>query len=147
MLAHGLGMFDSVALAYIIGTQASLPHVIADRHALTTPATENQSLQQCRAFTCRAPAPIAPHGLRALVKPLLIVLIIFPGHIAGVGPEDQRLPLLLRERHDPAIPVDSFAAVVPPKDERAGIAWIVQDPQHLTMPRAAHTNSPLCGPP
>jgi hypothetical protein len=46
------------------------------------------------------------------------------------------MPLFLRDRHDPAMAVDSLAAVVPPKDERAGIAWIVQDPQHLTMPES-----------
>ena len=40
--------------------------------------------------------------------------------------------------------VDSLAAVVPPKDERAGIAWVVQDPQHLTMPESGpHQFSPL----
>src|SRR3954466_6444597 len=111
MLAHGLGMFDSFALAHIIGTQVSVTHVIADGHTLTATTTDNQSLQQCRALTCRTPATVTSHRLCALVESLLIPLIIFPGYVAGVGSGNQRLPLLLRNHHDAAMAVDSFAAV------------------------------------
>src|SRR5205807_3313755 len=86
MLAHGLSMFDSFALAHIIGTQALMAHVIPDGHALT----------------------------------------------ARVGCRNQHLPLLLRNRHNSVMTVNRSADVVPPKHEGSGIAWIVQDPQHLT---------------
>jgi hypothetical protein len=79
VLAQRLRMLDSFVLAQIVGTQATVAYVIPDRHAPAAAAAEDQSLQQGRSFAGRALAPVTSHGLRALVKTLLILLEIFPG--------------------------------------------------------------------
>ena len=78
-MAKRLGVFDSFALAQIIGTRPSVADVIPDRHAPAATTAEDQSLQQCRSFAGWALAPVTSHGLRALVKTLLILFVIFPG--------------------------------------------------------------------
>jgi hypothetical protein len=100
-------------------------HVISDCHPITATAADNQSLQQCRSFTGRALAPVTSYGLRALMKPLLILFVIFPRQIAGVGSVNQGLPFFPRDRHDSGTAIDSLSTVVPPKHIGTGIPRIV----------------------
>src|ERR1700688_4462123 len=83
----------------------------ANRHPLAAAATEHQSLQQCRSFAGGALAPVTSHRLRAFVKAFLILLVAFPGQVAGVCSPNQRLPLILRDLHNDQTTVHSFASV------------------------------------
>ena len=108
-LTERLGMFDSFALTKILRPQPAVADVIANRHALATAATEDQSLQQCWPFAGRALAPVTSHRLCTFVKALLILLVVFPGQIAGVGSRNQRLPFILRELYNGETAVHGFA--------------------------------------
>jgi len=57
-------------------------------------ATEDQSLQQCWPFAGRALTPVLSHRLCTFVKALQILLVVFPGQIAGASSRDQRLPFI-----------------------------------------------------
>ena len=63
-LTKRLGILDPFALANVFRAQASLAQVLAQRHAPATLATNNQALQQSRAFSRRTVTAISTKGLR-----------------------------------------------------------------------------------
>src|SRR5205807_10012035 len=101
-------MFDSFALTKVLRPQPAVADVIANRHPLATAAAEDQSLQQCWPFAGRALTPVLSHRLCTFVKALPVLLVVFPGQIAGAGSRNQGLPFSLRERYNGETAVHGF---------------------------------------
>ena len=77
-------MFDAVFLTHIVGHRTRAAAVIPNRHASSADATEDQSLQQGRAFTRRTLPTIMPVRLRILMEQALVLFVLLPGDVTGM---------------------------------------------------------------
>src|SRR6266581_6735897 len=97
-------MLDPILLAHIVGHETWAAAVIPNRHASSADATEDQPLQQGRAFTRRTLPTIVTVRLCILAEAALVLLVLFPGDVAGVH-AGQQDPLVARSLQE------CFAAV------------------------------------
>jgi len=65
-----------------------------------------------------------------LPKPMQVILVFFPGGVAGVGIKDQHVPLIARDVANSTATIGPFAGLGLAKGVRAGIGWVVQNPQY-----------------
>src|SRR2546427_487195 len=70
--------------------------VISDIHAPAANATNGQALKQRRAFSWRALTPLWTKSVCVFSKSALILLVFFPGDVAGMGASEQGVPFRLR---------------------------------------------------
>jgi hypothetical protein len=84
------------AVAFVVGDELSALSVVGHAHGVAAKATQRQSLQQgqpCASWTAMVGVP----HLLVLPQLPLVVLVLFPGDVAGVGVAQQGVPLLLRQ--------------------------------------------------
>jgi hypothetical protein len=136
-LADRFGLLDALALADVLGTQAALAAVVTNRHAAPASTTDHESLKKCWTLTRRATAPVGSDRLCALMQTLLILLVLFPGQITGVGTRNQRIPLVPRGANHTRASIDCLACMGATIDECAGIPRVVQNAHYLAVSEAA----------
>jgi len=95
-LTGRFGVFDPLALTDILRAQARLTHVVAKSHSPTALATDDQALQQCRAFARRALSALQTHRLRTLSQTLEVPFILLPADIGRMRFGQERVPFFPR---------------------------------------------------
>jgi hypothetical protein len=133
----GSGLLNAFALTDVLGTQAALAAVVTNRHAVPASTTDHDSLKKCWTLTRCASAPVGSDRLCALMQTLLILLILFPGQITGMGARNQRIPLVPRGANHTRASIDCLACMGATIDESACIPWVVQNAHYLAVSEAA----------
>ena len=120
-------MFVALVLARVIHHQLPLTLVIAEAHPSAADAADHQALEQGRTLAGRALPAVLSCCLGAGVQRSQVVLILLPTDVPRMGVGDQGVPIFLRHRPDPGLPIGSLEDLHSTKDEGAGITRITQD--------------------
>src|SRR6266702_1681316 len=129
-LADPVGMFDAVALAYVGGDLLVAALVVADGHALPAGPADDDALQQRGAFAGRpgGPVPAVRGGVGG--QPGAVGVVLVQGEVSGMSGGDEGDPFPAGQRGAGPLPARLLDVAGPPEGERAGVAGVVQDPQH-----------------
>ena len=119
--------------ARVLGIQLTVATVIANRHAPAAAPAQHQALQQRGPLARWPTVPIGADRLRALVKAALVALVLVPRNVARVCVGDQCEPLFAGHALQVNEAVYVALPVVATVDEGAGISWVVQHAQDLTV--------------
>jgi hypothetical protein len=84
-LAYRYGMFDSVALADVLGYELVLACVIPNRHPAPAYPADHQALQQRWALAWGTFAAVGPDRLSILPEAQQVLFILRPGDVARVS--------------------------------------------------------------
>ena len=137
---------DAVALADVGGDLPVAALVVADGHALPAGPADDDALQQRGSFAGRAcgPVPAVRGGVGG--QPGAVGVVLVQGDVSGVGAGDEGDPFLAGQRGAGQFPAGKPDVAVPPEGERAGVAGVVQDPQHDVMGQRLPVELALAGP-
>ena len=119
--------------------------MVADGHPVAAAAADDDALQQGGAFAGRPGGAVAAVRGGVGREPGGVGLVLVQGDVAGVGAGDEGGPLLAGQ-----VPGAGFAAGQervsgPAVGERAGVAGIVQHPQHGGMQQRLPAGLALAG--
>ena len=70
--------------------------IVAQRHPIPTPPTDDQSLEQGGSFPGRTVAAIFSVGGTILLQLMQIRFVLLPGDISNMSVSQEKLPLILR---------------------------------------------------
>ena len=145
-LADPAAVRDAVALADVGGDLLVAALVVADGHALPAGPADDDALQQRGAFAGRpgGPVPAVRGGVGGQAGAVGVVLV--QGDVSGVGAGDEGDPFLAGQRGAGQFPAGQLDVAVPAEGERAGIAGVVQDPQHDVVGQRLPVDLALAGP-
>ena len=93
LLAGRAGLLDAALLADVERSRPTVARHVAHGHALAAATADDQSLEQRRSLAGRALAPFGPVGLGVLAEARQVGLVLRPADVAGMGIEDERVPL------------------------------------------------------
>ena len=123
-------VFDAVAVAGVGGQFLVAAGVVADGHPQPAAAADDDALQQRGAFAGRPGGAVASvrGGVGCQAGEVGVVLV--QGDVSGVGAGDEGDPLLPGQHSGGGLPVGLLVVGVPAVGEGAGVAGVVQYPQH-----------------
>ena len=139
-------MGDAVALAHVGGCLLAAAGVVADGHPPAAAAADDDALQQRGAFAG------GPGGAVGAVRggvggqPGEVGLVLVQGDVSGVGAGDERDPFLAGQHGDGCLAAGQLLVAAPAEGERAGVAGIVQHPQHDVVLQRFPVQLALAGP-
>ena len=144
-LADPAGVFDAVALAHVGGDLLVAALVVADGHALPAGPADDDALQQRGAFAGRpgGAVPAVRGGVGG--QPGAVGVVLVQGDVSGVGAGDEGDPFLPRQDGAGQLPAGKRDVAVPAEGERAGVAGVVQDPQHDVVGQRLPVDLALAG--
>src|SRR5262249_13867103 len=142
-LADRLAAGDALPLAGVGRERLAATVVVPDGHALAAASADHQALQQRGSFAGWAAAAVGALGLRVVAEAPLNVLKLLPRDVARVRIRDERGPLLAREPLERAGAITMPALTAPAKEESAGEARIVQDPERARVLELSPDDLPL----
>ena len=130
-LADPAGVLDAVALADVGGEFAAAALVVADGHPLPAAPADDDALQQRGAFAGRpgGAVPAVRGGVGCARRARLASYwsrVMYPGWAPGMKEIHSSRGSAVRDQ----LPAGQLEVAVPAEGERAGVAGIVQDPQH-----------------
>jgi hypothetical protein len=131
--ADPFGVGDAVTLADVAGEGLAAAVVVAHGHPLPAPAADDDSLQQGRPLAGRAGGAVAAVRGGVGGEPGAVGVELVEGDVARVRIRDERGPLLAGQRAGRSLPVRAFLVAVAAVGDRAGVAGVVQHPQHGVM--------------
>ena len=104
--------------------------MVADGHPQPAAAADDDALQQGGAFAGRPGGAVA--AVRGGVGRELgdVGVVLVQGDVSGVGAGDERDPFLAGQLGGDRLAAGQFAVAAPAVGERAGVAGVVQHPQH-----------------
>ena len=79
-------------------------------------------------------------------QPGAVGVVLVQGDVSGVGAGDEGDPFLPRQHGAGQLPAGKLDVAVPAEGERAGIAGVVQDPQHDVVGQRLPVDLALAGP-
>ena len=132
-MADGLRTIHAASLAKVVrhraaGTEST--DVIGDVHAPAADATNGQALKQRRTFSGWALTALWTKCVCVFPKPALILLVLFPRDVTGMGAREQGVPFLLRQ-FSLVDSVHCFAPAGSPIREGSRVAGVMQHEQRL----------------
>ena len=123
-------VFDAVAVAGVGGQFLVAAEVVADGHPQPAASADDDALQQRGAFAGRPGGAVA--AVRGGVGRQLgdVGLVLVQGDVSGVGAGDEGGPLVAGQLPGGVLPAGQDPLGGPAVGERAGVAGVVQHPQH-----------------
>ena len=145
-LADPAAVRDAVALAYVGGDFPVAALVVADGHAQPAGPADDDALQQRGAFAGRpgGAVPAVRGGVGG--QPCAVGVVLVQGDVSGVGAGDEGDPFLAGQDGAGQFPAGELDVAVPAEGERAGVAGVVQDPQHDVVGQRLPVELALAGP-
>ena len=123
-------VFDAVAVAGVGGQFLAAAGVVADGHPQPAAAADDDALQQRGAFAGRPGGAVAAVGGGVGCQAGEVGVVLVQGDVSGVGAGDEGDPLLPGQHSGGGLPVGLLVVGVPAVGEGAGVAGVVQYPQH-----------------
>ncbi len=130
MTVQGGPVVDAVALADVGGCLLAAAGVVADGHPPAAAAADDDALQQGGSFAGGPAARSRPCAAALAVSRGDVGLVLVQGDVAGVGAGDERDPFARGAAVMTVLPPGSLWSRSPAVGERAGVAGVVQHPQH-----------------
>ncbi len=141
--AEWAGVLDAVTLAGVGRHLPAAAGVVADGHPPAAAAADDDALQQGGAFAGRPGGPVA--AVRGGVGRELggVGFPLVQGDVSGVSAGDERGPLLAGQLPGGGLPAGQDPLGGPAVGEHAGVAGIVQHPQHRVVAQRLPVNLAL----
>ena len=144
--ADRAGVVDAVALAEVGGQVFPAAGVVADGHPPAAAAADDDALQQGGAFAGRPGGAVAAVRGGVGRQPGDVGLPLVHGDVSGVGAGDEGDPFLAGHCDAAApFPAGPRLLAAPAVGERAGVAGVVQHPQHGGMQQRLPVDLALAG--
>ncbi len=137
---------DAVALADVGGQILVAALVVADGHAAAAAAADDDALQQCRSFPGRSGDAVTAVGGGVGGQAVAVGVVLAQGDVSGVDAGDEGDPFFAGQQPRRHFPAGLLVVTVPAIGEAAGIARVVQDPQHGVMLQRFPVDLPFAGP-
>ena len=120
--------------------------MVADGHALPAGPADDDALQQRGAFAGRSGGPVPAVRGGVGCQPGAVGVVLVQGDVSGVDAGDEGDPFLAGQHGAGQLPAGQFDVAVPAEGERAGVAGVVQDPQHDVVGQRLPVDLALAGP-